>query len=171
MCNWRTNATLLFLFPLLYPKEKMAIGRVICRGVLSKIQIEIYVHCTEVRFASFSGEFTTMTVINPPERKMRKRTSVHWRPCLKGMFLQLMKEETSKLFSCEYTNTCRDSNLGNSPDSCHYGFYHSRFFFQDFPRLQDWHFFSRSYPQCRFFHGSPNCRMILCLTFHDFPMM
>ena len=32
----------------------------------------------EVRFASFiSGEFTTMQVINPPERKLAKRTSVH----------------------------------------------------------------------------------------------
>ena len=36
-------------------------------------------HCTEVRFASFlSGGFTTMAVINPPERKLIKRTSVHW---------------------------------------------------------------------------------------------
>ena len=33
--------------------------------------------CTEVRFARFlSGEFTTMAVINPPERKLVKRTSV-----------------------------------------------------------------------------------------------
>ena len=32
---------------------------------------------TEVRFASFlSGGFTTMTVINPPEKKLAKRTSV-----------------------------------------------------------------------------------------------
>ena len=32
---------------------------------------------TEVRFASFlSGGFTTMAVINPPERKLVKRTSV-----------------------------------------------------------------------------------------------
>ena len=35
-------------------------------------------HCTEVRFAIFlSGGFTTMAVINPPERKLAKRTSVH----------------------------------------------------------------------------------------------
>ena len=34
---------------------------------------------TEVRFASlFSGEFTTMAVINTPERKLAKRTSVQW---------------------------------------------------------------------------------------------
>ena len=35
-------------------------------------------HCTEVRFASFlSSGFTTMAVINPPEKKLAKRTSVH----------------------------------------------------------------------------------------------
>ena len=35
-------------------------------------------HCTEVHFSSFlSGGFTTMAVINPPERKLAKRTSVH----------------------------------------------------------------------------------------------
>ena len=35
--------------------------------------------CTEVRFARFiSGEFTTMAVINPPERKLTKCTSVEW---------------------------------------------------------------------------------------------
>ena len=33
---------------------------------------------TEVRFTSFfSGVFTTMAVINPPERKLTKRISVH----------------------------------------------------------------------------------------------
>ena len=33
--------------------------------------------CTEVRFASFLfGGFTTMAVINPPESKLAKRTSV-----------------------------------------------------------------------------------------------
>ena len=32
---------------------------------------------TEVRFCSFlSGEFTTMAVINPPEKKLLKRTSL-----------------------------------------------------------------------------------------------
>ena len=35
--------------------------------------------CTEVRFASFfSSEFTTMAVMNPTERKLAKRTSLHW---------------------------------------------------------------------------------------------
>ena len=36
-------------------------------------------HCTEVHFASFlSGGFITVIVVNPPERKLAKRTSVHW---------------------------------------------------------------------------------------------
>ena len=35
-------------------------------------------HCTEVCFASFlSGIFTPMAVINPPEKKLTNRTSVH----------------------------------------------------------------------------------------------
>ena len=35
--------------------------------------------CTEVHFASLlSGGFTTMAVINPPESKIEKRTSVQW---------------------------------------------------------------------------------------------
>ena len=35
-------------------------------------------HCTEVRFASFlSGRFITAIVVNPSERKLAKRTSVH----------------------------------------------------------------------------------------------
>ena len=39
----------------------------------------IYVQCTEVRFSSFlSSEFTTMAVINQPEKKLAKRTSVQW---------------------------------------------------------------------------------------------
>ena len=39
----------------------------------------IFDQCTEVRFASFlSCDFTTMAVIDPPERKLAKRTSVHW---------------------------------------------------------------------------------------------
>ena len=42
-------------------------------------QVQIPEHCTEVRFASFlSGGFTTMAVINPPERKLAKRTPGHW---------------------------------------------------------------------------------------------
>ena len=35
--------------------------------------------CTDVHFASFhSSVFTTITVINPPERKLAKRISVRW---------------------------------------------------------------------------------------------
>ena len=35
-------------------------------------------HCTEVRFTNlFSGGFITAIVVNPPERKLAKRTSVH----------------------------------------------------------------------------------------------
>ena len=35
--------------------------------------------CTEVHFVSFLfGRFTTMAVINPPERKLANRTSVQW---------------------------------------------------------------------------------------------
>ena len=35
----------------------------------------------EVRLASFlSSQYTTMTEINPPERKLAKRTSVHCSP-------------------------------------------------------------------------------------------
>ena len=36
-------------------------------------------HCTEVRFASFlSGGFITAIVVNPPEKKLEKRTSEEW---------------------------------------------------------------------------------------------
>ena len=37
-----------------------------------------FTHCTEVRFASFrSCGFTNLAVLNPPEKKLEKRTSVH----------------------------------------------------------------------------------------------
>ena len=40
---------------------------------------DITVQYTEVHFDSFlSGEFTTKAVINPPERKLAKHTSVQW---------------------------------------------------------------------------------------------
>ena len=39
----------------------------------------IFGHCTEMRFACFfSGGFITAIVVNPPERKLKKRTSVNW---------------------------------------------------------------------------------------------
>ena len=35
--------------------------------------------CTDVRFASFlSGGFTTMAVLNPPEKKLTNHTYVQW---------------------------------------------------------------------------------------------
>ena len=35
--------------------------------------------CTELRFASFlSGGFITANLVNPPEMKLAKRTSVQW---------------------------------------------------------------------------------------------
>ena len=41
----------------------------------------VSMHSTEVRFTSFfSGGFITAIVVNPPERKLAKRTSVHCGP-------------------------------------------------------------------------------------------
>ena len=48
---------------------------------VSAIQVlfDLCPQCTEVRFASFlSGGFTTMAVMNPPKKKLEKRTSVQW---------------------------------------------------------------------------------------------
>jgi hypothetical protein len=45
--------------------------------VAKKEILKHLVQCTEVRFVSLlSGGFTTMAVINPPERKLAKHTSV-----------------------------------------------------------------------------------------------
>jgi hypothetical protein len=45
-----------------------------------------------VHFSSLlSGGFTTMAVINPPERKLGKRTSVHWTKEHKITFQQIAK--------------------------------------------------------------------------------
>ena len=42
------------------------------------IAVICIMHCTEVRFASFlSSGFTTKAVMNPPEKKVEKCTSVH----------------------------------------------------------------------------------------------
>ena len=42
-------------------------------------------HCTEVRLVSFfSGDLTTMAVINPPEKKLENRTSVQ---CSEGILV------------------------------------------------------------------------------------
>ena len=46
--------------------------------ICSYLQFVRTAHCTEVRFARFlSGGFITAIVVNPPERKLAKRTSVH----------------------------------------------------------------------------------------------
>ena len=48
-----------------------------------------------MRFASFlSGEFTTMAVINPPERKLAKRTSVQWNNCKADLPYSEITEES-----------------------------------------------------------------------------
>jgi hypothetical protein len=47
----------------------------VCKTITVKLQA---VDCTEVSFASFlSGGSTSMAVINLPEKKLAKRTSVH----------------------------------------------------------------------------------------------
>ena len=51
---------------------------------------------TEVRFASFlSGGFTTMAVMNPPEKKLEKRTSVQCSDLAKNR----ITEEISQKFA------------------------------------------------------------------------
>jgi hypothetical protein len=50
---------------------------VVSRSLHCNIGKNKLLQCTEVRFASFlSGRFTSMEVINPPESKLAKRTSV-----------------------------------------------------------------------------------------------
>ena len=50
----------------------------LCFSVLHKFGNTNVLQCAEVRLASFlSGVFITATVVNPPERKLAKRTSVH----------------------------------------------------------------------------------------------
>ena len=44
-------------------------------------------------------------------------------------------------------------------------------FFSEFPYIVGLTKKISGVTQCRFFHSSPNCRMILYLTFFDFPMM
>ena len=73
------------------------------------IQLNHTVH-TEVRFASFlSGGFTTMAVINPPESKLAKRTSVQ---CTGFVFL-------FKMVVCG-KNTCMQVNCHQCNVDFHY---------------------------------------------------
>ena len=54
-------------------------------SIFVKLQENAFQACQsiEVRFASFlSSEFTTMAVINPPERKLAKHISVKVKPVL-----------------------------------------------------------------------------------------
>ena len=45
----------------------------------TSILMLLLLHCTEVRLTSFlSGGFMTAIVVNPPEKKLAKRTSVHY---------------------------------------------------------------------------------------------
>ena len=49
-------------------------------------KIHLNTHYTEVRFVSFlSGAFITAVVVNPPEKKLAKRTSVQWGGHFDGM--------------------------------------------------------------------------------------
>ena len=73
-------------------------------GLTNHLMLDIYksVHsATEVRFASFLfGGFTTTVVINPPESKLGKCTSVH---CCKIiiMFTEVTKQDGPKhLLGC-----------------------------------------------------------------------
>ena len=55
----------------------MRLAKKMNESVTSALQI-MMLQCTEVRFASFlSGRFITAILVNPPERKQAKRTSVH----------------------------------------------------------------------------------------------
>ena len=50
-----------------------------------------------MRFASFlSGGFTTMAVVNPPERKLAKRTSVN---CAVAFYAMAEKRQFMKFFN------------------------------------------------------------------------
>ena len=60
------------------------------RIILSSSLIDLNQY-TEVRFASLlSGGFTTMAVINPPEKKLEKRTSLQWATQTKQLGIKLL---------------------------------------------------------------------------------
>ena len=59
-------------------KDRSSIMSYIKEKLVSDISLAR--QCTEVRFASFlSGGFITDIVVNPPERKLAKHTSVQWK--------------------------------------------------------------------------------------------
>ena len=57
---------------------------------------------TEVRFASFlSGGFIPAIVVNPPERKLAKRTSVHFgQNFLSSLIVLSFESHDSKMTTC-----------------------------------------------------------------------
>ena len=67
------------------------------------------IQCTKVRFASFlSGRFTSMAVMNPPERKKAKRTSVFNRLVSKGLFDH---SHVTEFFHYTFCNSNHKSDL------------------------------------------------------------
>ena len=59
-------------------KDCRKIGFEIFRALVDARDVHA-TYCTEMRFASFfSGGFITAIVVNPPERKLAKHTSVHY---------------------------------------------------------------------------------------------
>ena len=66
-------------------KDCRKIGFEIFRALVDARDVHA-TYCTEMRFASFlSGGFITTIVVNPPERKLAKRTSVH---CAAGFWVE-----------------------------------------------------------------------------------
>ena len=65
----------------------------------------VLLQCTEVRFASFfSGGLITMTEINPPERKLAKRT-----------FVQCTGKDMAKRTSVHCSSTMTITHLYKTP--------------------------------------------------------
>ena len=80
-------------------------------------------HCTEMHFANFlSSGFSTMAVMNPPESKLAKRTSVH---CRTGLFWAVGTAE-KKNANCQKYATFEGSFLI---------FFKGKFFFKNFKNI------------------------------------
>ena len=66
MCRIPMDFTVIYKIPILEKPNRCPL-------------FQLFQQCTEVCFASFlSGGLTTVIVVNPPERKLAKRTSVQW---------------------------------------------------------------------------------------------
>ena len=60
-------------------------------------------HCTEMRFAScFSGGFITAIVVNPPDKRLAKRTSVH---CTEGRISLWQDKKAKKISLKKFVNS------------------------------------------------------------------